>query len=79
MADAHHKSPFNLSCSVVLIGIKKPLKLDELIYAWALQLEDKDSLSSMGLKVCGFGSIYQTQFSITKMLIVCYRMEELIT
>ena len=60
LADSHHKSALNLSGSVVLTGIKRPLKLDELIYAWASKLGDKGSLSSTGLKVLGFGSLYQT-------------------
>ena len=79
MADAHHKSPLNLSCSMVLIGNKRQLKLDELTYAWVSKLGDKNSLSITDLKVHGFGSLYQTQFRITKTLIICHRMEELIT
>ena len=59
-ADAYHKSSLNLSCSVVLIGIKRPLQLDELTYAWASKLRDRGSLSNMGSKECGFGSLYQT-------------------
>ena len=55
LADAHCKSPLNLSCSMVLIGIKRPLKLDELTYAWASKMGDKDSLSNTGSKVHGFG------------------------
>ena len=70
LADAHHKSPLNLSCSMVLLGIKTPLKLDELTYEGASKLGDKGSLSSTGLKVSGFGSLYQTEVKITKMLIV---------
>ena len=42
-------------------------------------LGDKGSLSNMGSKVHGFGSLYHTWVRITKTQIVCYRMEELIT
>ena len=79
LEDVHHKIPLNLSCSIILIGIKRLLKLDEMTYVWASKLGDKGSLSGMGFKMCGFGSLNQTQVRITKTLIICYIMEELIT
>ena len=79
LADAHCKGSLNLSFSMVLIGIKRPLKLDELTYAWASKLGDKDSLSNTGSKVHRFGSLYQTWVRITKTQVICCRMKELFT
>ena len=79
LADAHCKSSLDLSCSMVLIEIKGPFKLNELTYAWASKLGNKDSLSNTGSTVHGFGSLYETSVRITKIQIVCYRLEELST
>ena len=64
---------------MVLIGIKRPLQLDELTYAWASKLGVKGSLSNTSSKVCGFGSLDQNWVRITKIQIACYRMKEFIT
>ena len=79
-AVALHKSSLNFPCSLGWMGIKRSLQSNELIYAWALKLADKDSLSNTGSKVHGFGSLYQSWVRITKMQIIyyIYRMEELI-
>ena len=60
LADAYCKSSLNLSCSVVLIEIKRLVQLDKLTDAWASKLGDKGSLSNTGSKVHGFGSLNQT-------------------
>ena len=77
LADAHHKSSWNLSCNLVLIEIKRSLWLNKLIYAWASKLGDKGILSNTASNVCGFGSLCQTWFRITKIQIICYIMATL--
>ena len=72
-------SSLNLVGSLVVIEIKRSFWLNELIYAWASKLGDKGILSNTGSKVHGFGSLCQTWVRITKIQIISYRMEELIT
>ena len=74
--DSLCKSSLNFSCSLVWMGIKRSLQSNELIYAWALKMGDKGSLSNMGSKVCGFGSLY-IRLETQKVYYI-YRMEELI-